>query len=117
MFIWETTSALIHNGYFCGGWKLRNSWCTEYGRFYTVTPKIFNTSILKLCCTYISLYLLDWRERGDESPIFVLTQNNFIGEEIMLYDIGKSETTLVNMQNSQQNRPQLKSLDSEWINT
>ena len=33
----------------------------------------------------------------------------------MLYDIGKSENTLVNMQNSQQNRPQLKSLDSEWI--
>ena len=31
---------------------------------------------------------------------------------MMLYDIGKSEKTLVNMQNSQQNRPQLKSLDS-----
>ena len=33
----------------------------------------------------------------------------------MLYDIGKSEKTLDNMQNSQQNRPRLKSLDSGWI--
>ena len=69
-------------------------------------------SILYLCCTYISLYLLDWSERGDESPIFVLTQNNVIGRKMMMYDIGKSEETLVNMQNSEQNRPQSKSLDS-----
>ena len=60
----------------------------------------------------MSLYLLDWSEIGDESPILVLTQNNAIGEGMMLYDIGKSENTLVNMQNSQQNRPRLKSLDS-----
>ena len=52
------------------------------------------------------LYVLDWSERGDESPIFVLTQNNVIGGEMMPYDIGKSEKTLVNMQNGQQNRPQ-----------
>ena len=31
---------------------------------------------------------------------------------MMLYDIGESEMTLLNMQNSQQNRPELKPLDS-----
>ena len=35
---------------------------------------------------------------------------------MVLYDIGESEKTLVNMKNSQQNWPQLKSLDSGWIN-
>ena len=74
-------------------------------------------SILQLCCTYISLYLPDWSETVDESPIFVLTHNDFIGGEMMPYDIGKSEKTLVNMQNSQQNRPWLKSLYSGCITT
>ena len=35
-----------------------------------------------------------------------------LGGEMMMYDIGKSDKILVNMQNSQQNRPRLKSLDS-----
>ena len=36
---------------------------------------------------------------------------------MMLYDIGNLEKTLINMQNSQQNRSQLKYLYSGWINT